>query len=66
MMMGRKFFPPRPGEPVSLICLNCKKIFVGPNPEGWSILGDLLNKSKKAKCPSCGSKKVVRNPWVLY
>jgi len=27
---------------------------------------DLFKKKKKAKCPECGSSKVVRNPWVLF
>lgn len=60
------FVPPRYGELVHLICLKCHKHFIGPNPTGERIFEDLFKKRKKAKCPECGSSKVIRNPWVLF
>lgn len=64
--MANGFMPPRYGAPVPLICIKCHKHFVGPNPDGQRIFGDLFRKDKKVKCPECGSVKVVRNPWVLF
>ena len=64
--MPNKFMPPRYGEPVPLICLECHKTFVGPNPSGSKILDGLFTKLKKAKCPECGSRKVARNPMIQY
>lgn len=64
--MANGFMPPRYGEPVPLVCLKCHKHFIGPNPTGAGIFEGLFNKSKKAKCPACGSTRVVRNPWVLF
>lgn len=58
--------PPRHGEPVPLKCLKCNKTFVGPNPDGPRILDGLFSKIKRAKCPECGSRKVVRNPYIQY
>ena len=58
--------PPRYGDPVPLICLKCHKHFVGPNPTGNRYLADIGKKIKRAKCPECGSYRVVRNPWILF
>jgi DNA-directed RNA polymerase subunit RPC12/RpoP len=60
------FMPPRYGELVPLVCLKCHKHFVGPNPTGESIFEDLFKKRKKAKCPECGSYKVIRDPFIRY
>lgn len=64
--MAKGFMPPRYGESVPLICLKCHKHFVGPNPTGPRIFDDLFKKTKKAKCPACGSTRVARNPWILF
>jgi len=64
--MAKGFMPPRYGESVPLICLKCHKYFVGPNPTGPRIFDDLFKKTKKAKCPACGSTRVARNPWILF
>ena len=64
--MINKFMPPRLGEPVPLICLKCHKHFIGPNPSGSRFLDGLFSKTKKAKCPECGSSKVARNPFIQY
>jgi len=65
-IMAKGFMPPRYGESVPLICLKCHKHFVGPNPTGPRIFDDLFKKTKKAKCPACGSTRVARNPWILF
>lgn len=66
MNMSSGVVPPRYGELVPLICLKCHNHFIGPNPSGPSIPDDILKKIKRAKCPKCGSRRVVRNPWVCY
>ena len=58
--------PPKKGDPVPLICLKCHNHFVGPNPKGSILFDDLLTMPKRAKCPKCGSYRVVRNPGILY
>lgn len=40
------FMPPRYGEPIPLLCLKCKRMFVGPNPKGFSIFDDMFKKKK--------------------
>lgn len=65
-MMGSNFFPPRYGEPIPLLCLNCKRMFVGPNPRGSKIFEDMIKKHKKAKCPDCGSKRVIPHPGIHW
>lgn len=55
-MKACSFMPPRYGEPIPLLCLKCKRMFVGPNPKGSSIFDDIFKKNKRAKCPDCGSK----------
>lgn len=65
-MISESFVPPRHGESIPLLCLECKKMFVGPNPRGSSLFGDLVNNHRKAKCPECGSKKVVPHPGVHW
>ena len=64
--MTNGVMPPKYGEPVLLICLKCHKRFMGPNPNGLKTFDDLFKKIKRAKCPECGSARVVRDPWVLY
>lgn len=58
------FMPPRYGEPIPLLCLKCKRMFVGPNPKGFSIFDDMFKKKKNVKSPYCGSKKVIPHPGV--
>ncbi len=64
--MTNNMIPPKKGAPVPLICLKCHNHFIGPNPSGLSFLDDILEKSKKSKCPKCGSYRVTRNPWINY
>lgn len=54
------FRMPLPGETVVLQCCKCKKIFSGPNPDGFGFL------AKKPSCPECGSRKVERYFGVMY
>jgi hypothetical protein len=57
---------PRPGENVLLMCQKCHNSFNGPCPDR-SGLCEILNRIiKKAKCPKCGSYKVILNPMVRY
>lgn len=66
-IMQNNFMPPRPGEQVPLICLKCHKNFCGPNPGVTNCLLDrLFSRTKKAKCPECGSSKIVRNPYIHF
>lgn len=59
------FVPPLYGEHIPLLCLKCKKMFVGPNPKGEKLFEELI-KRKKAKCPNCGSKNVIPHPGVHW
>ena len=59
-------FPPRHGESIPLICTECKKMFIGPNPNGIRLFDDFPKLKKKAQCPKCGSKKVVPYPGVFF
>ncbi len=63
--MTNNVVPPRHGEPVPLVCLKCHKHFIGPNPDGSKILGNIFKKTR-TKCPECGSRQIVRNPWIQY
>lgn len=57
---------PRAGETVYLLCMKCHHTFMGPCPDRGG-LGTLLNICvKKAKCPKCGSLRVVLSPLVRY
>lgn len=57
---------PRAGETVHLLCMKCRHTFMGPCPD-ISGLGVLLNICvKKAKCPKCGSYKVILSPMMRY
>lgn len=56
------FRMPLPGETVVLQCCKCKKIFSGPNPNGFGFLFS----AKKTRCPECGSRKVERYFGVMY
>lgn len=62
----KNVFPPRYGEPIPLLCTECKRMFIGPNPKGTIFFDDFLNLKKRAKCPNCGSKKVVPHPGVHF
>lgn len=64
--MMNSFFSPRYGETVPLICLKCHKRFSGPNPTGRRIFEDIFKRKKRAMCPECGSRRIVRNPWVSF
>lgn len=64
--MTNGFIAPRNGESVTLICLKCRKHFIGPNPIGQINPSDFYKKTEKAKCPECGSRRVARNPWINY
>ena len=66
MQAFHNMIPPKYGDPVPLICLTCHKHFIGPNPSGLRLFDDLFKKVKRAKCPECGSYRVVRNPWVYF
>ena len=59
-------FSPNHGEPVSLVCLKCRREFIGPNPEGLPFFAGFFDKTKNAKCPECGSTRVAVNPVVKY
>ena len=59
-------FPPSHGESIPLICTECKKMFIGPNPNGIKLFDDFPKLKKKAQCPKCGSKKVVPHPGVHF
>ena len=57
---------PRAGETVHLLCMKCHHTFMGPCPDRGG-LDTLLNICvKKAKCPKCGSLRVVLSPLVRY
>ncbi len=64
--MPNNFRPPEYGEPVLLMCLKCHKSFVGPNPSGPKLLYSIFKNVKRAKCPECGSRRVIRNPFIQY
>jgi hypothetical protein len=57
---------PKPGETVFLLCLNCHHSFLGPCPEISVFPFFMAPVIKKSKCPKCGRKKVVMDPWVRY
>ena len=65
-MKACSFMPPRYGEPIPLLCLKCKRMFVGPNPKGSSIFDDIFKKNKRAKCPDCGSRNVIPHPGIHW
>ena len=62
----RNFYPPREGTPIPLLCTECHKMFVGPNPGVGKVFELFSKPAKKAVCPNCGSKKVVPHPAVRY
>lgn len=64
--MISSFRQPLPGETVVLQCTKCKRIFFGPNPEGWGRGLWIFENRKKPVCPDCGSKKVERYFAVMY
>lgn len=64
--MMNYFVPPKPGERIMLMCINCKKMFFGPNPGHNSPFPFLGKRVKKVKCPECGSKRVIPHPFVSY
>ncbi len=64
--MFQTLFPPKPGSLIPLLCLDCKKMFIGPNPSRNTIFGDLFSKMEKPKCPYCGSKKIVQHPGIHF
>ena len=57
--------PPQAGETIPLLCTKCHHMFLGQNPRGWKGLY-LSVPLKKAKCPKCGSKKVIPYPFIYY
>lgn len=63
--MINNFVPPKPGENILLMCCKCKCMFNGPNPGYGPVLIPVLF-VKRAKCPNCGSRKVVPFPGVKY
>ena len=63
--MMHNFYPPHAGETIVLLCTECHHMFMGPNPRGLKSL-ILSRPVKKAKCPKCGSKKVVPHPFIHY
>lgn len=65
-MISNNFIPPKYGDPIPLLCIKCKNMFVGPNPQGSKEFIDLFKKNKKAKCPKCGSRSVIPHPGVLW
>ena len=64
--MTNSFVPPTPGERIMLLCTKCKAMFSGPNPGYNSPFRFLCKPMKKAKCPNCGSKRVIPYPWIHY
>ena len=64
--MTNSFYPPRHGEMIPLLCMKCKKRFVGPNPQGLRLFDDILKTSKRAQCPQCKSRRVIPDPWILW
>ena len=62
----KNFYPPREGTPIPLLCTECKKMFVGPNPRVGKVFAFFSKPEKKAVCPNCGSKKVVPHPAVRF
>lgn len=46
-----------------LLCLDCKKAFSSSGSKGFVLFGRIF---KRIKCPRCGSKRVVNNPFVVY
>ncbi len=51
-------YKPQPGETIVLLCTECRHNFSGTEPD-WC-------KKLKEKCPKCGSKKVIKNPFIYY
>ena len=49
---------PFPGEEIRLLCTECNHDFLGTEPD-WG-------KKLKEVCPKCGSKKVLKNPFICY
>lgn len=66
MIESNCVFPPCYGESILLLCTKCKKTFIGPNPRKAFMFGDIFKNVKPAKCPQCGSKKVVPRPFINY
>ena len=56
------FVPPKYGAQIILVCTRCNKTFIGPNPKASSPADLLLKAVKPARCPNCGSLKVVPGP----
>lgn len=59
--MVNNFVPPKPGDTIVLMCIDCKFMFRGKNP-GHGIFGSFY----KTKCPQCKGKNVVPHPGVAY
>lgn len=62
----KNFYPPREETPIPLLCLECKKMFVGPCPRVGKVFDFFPKPAKKTVCPNCGSKKVVPHPAVRF
>ena len=59
--MVNNFVPPKPGDLIMLLCMDCRMMFHGKNP-GYG----LSRLFSKTKCPQCKSKRIVPHPGVQY